>query len=505
MQHYQIYITFALYLIIILGIGAYAYFLTRSFDDYILGGRRMGSFVTAMSAGASDMSGWLLMGLPGAIFISGLSEAWIGVGLTIGAYWNYRIVAGRLRIFTESYNNALTLPEFFAQRFPQQRYAFKIITSAIILFFFTVYCASGIVAGARLFEGLLDMDYSKALWLGALFTIIYTFIGGYLAVSWSDTIQASLMIFALLLAPVMVLLHLSWDEIEAALAMKSLQTGIPYSNWLFNVSGIGVISALAWGLGYFGQPHILARFMAADSVHSLEKARRIGITWMALCLTGACLVGYFGLAYFTANTLELNSAESVFIELTKQLFNPWIIGIVLSAILAAIMSTLSAQLLMCSAALTEDFYKGFFKPHASNKELVWVGRLMVLLIAAIAMIIAYDPNAKIMGLVSYAWAGFGAAFGPLVILSLYNRNISSKAALYGMFSGAITVVLWKPLTRYLGWNDLANLYEIIPGFLACSAFTLTSSIFSPADSTVAEQFDAALAEFNRHLQNKQTS
>ena len=376
----QIYITFGLYLAIILGIGLYAYRSTKNFDDYILGGRKMGSFVTAMSAGASDMSGWLLMGLPGAIFLSGLSEAWIAVGLTVGAYLNYRVVAGRLRIFTEKYSNALTLPEFFAQRFPRQKKALKIISSGIILFFFTIYCASGVVAGAKLFQSLLGLEYSTALWLGALATITYTFIGGYLAVSWSDTIQASLMIFALILAPVMVLLNISWDEITMSLEAKSAVTGIPYSNWLHNVSGIGVISALAWGLGYFGQPHILARFMAADSVASLEKARRIGISWMFLCLGGAVAVGYFGLAYFTTQNIELYNAEAVFIELSKAMFNPWIVGIVLSAILAAVMSTLSAQLLMCSAAITEDFYKGFYSKGSSSLELGWFGSLMVFLI-----------------------------------------------------------------------------------------------------------------------------
>ncbi|MFD0965927.1 sodium/proline symporter PutP [Seminibacterium arietis] len=495
MQNYQIYITFGLYLVIILGIGIYAYRSTQNFDDYILGGRKMGSFVTAMSAGASDMSGWLLMGLPGAIYAVGMSEAWIAVGLTIGAYLNYRVVAGRLRIFTENYDNALTLPEFFAQRFPRQKNALKIMSSAIILFFFTIYCASGVVAGAKLFQGLLGMEYSTALWLGALSTIVYTFIGGYLAVSWSDSIQATLMIFALLLAPVMVLLHLSWDEITLAIESKTAITGIPYSNWLHNVSGIGVISAMAWGLGYFGQPHILARFMAADSVQSLNNARRIGISWMILCLGGAVAVGYYGLAYFSAHNLPLSNAESIFIELSKVMFNPWIVGVVLSAILAAVMSTLSAQLLMCSAAITEDFYKGFFRKTASSKELVWIGRLMVLLISVIAIVIAQDPNSKVMGLVSYAWAGFGAAFGPVVILSLFNRNISSKAALWGMISGAVTVVAWSPLMKYWGWEDLSKLYEIIPGFLMCSFITLTSSIFTPVNQQVAEKFDQALAEF----------
>ncbi|OOF89610.1 sodium/proline symporter [Rodentibacter ratti] len=491
----QIYITFGLYLLVILGIGLYAYRSTQNFDDYILGGRKMGSFVTAMSAGASDMSGWLLMGLPGAIYLSGLSEAWIAVGLTVGAFLNYKIVAGRLRIFTEKYNNALTLPEFFAQRFPRQKKTLKIISSSIILFFFTIYCASGVVAGAKLFQSLLGLDYYTALWLGAIATIAYTFIGGYLAVSWSDTIQASLMIFALILAPVMAFVNIGWDEINAALEAKSAATNIPYSNWLHNVSGIGVISALAWGLGYFGQPHILARFMAADSVSALNKARTIGIVWMFLCLGGAVSVGYFGLAYFTHQNIPLENAESIFIELSKVMFNPWVVGVVLSAILAAVMSTLSAQLLMCSAAITEDFYKGFFRKNASSQELVWVGRLMVLVISVVAIIIAQDPNSKVMGLVSYAWAGFGAAFGPVVILSLFNRNISSKAALWGMLSGAVTVVIWSPLMKFLGWDDLSQLYEIIPGFLVCSFITLSSSVFAPVHPLVAEQFDEALAEF----------
>ncbi len=493
----QIYITFSLYLFVILGIGVYAYWSTKNFDDYILGGRKMGSFVTAMSAGASDMSGWLLMGLPGAIFVAGLSQAWIAVGLVIGAYFNYRIVAGRLRIFTENYDNALTLPEFFAQRFPHQKTALKIISSSIILFFFTIYCASGVVAGAKLFQSLLGLDYGTALWLGAIATILYTFIGGYLAVSWSDTIQASLMFFALLLAPMMVLMNLSWDQINTALVAKAAITHIPYANWLHGVSGIGVISALAWGLGYFGQPHILARFMAADSVNSLNNARKIGITWMILCLTGAVAVGYFGLAYFTAENIPLPHPETVFIELSKLLFNPWVAGVVLSAILAAVMSTLSAQLLMSSAALTEDFYKGFIRPRASSAELVWVGRAMVLAIALIAIAIAQNPDSKVMSLVSYAWAGFGAAFGPIIILALFNRNISSRAALLGMLAGAITVVIWKPLLDYWGWVDLANLYEMVPAFLLSSAIAVTSSIFHPVNPAVAEKFDRAVEAFNR--------
>lgn len=486
----QIYISFFLYMALILGIGIYSYRKTTGFDDYILGGRKMGSFVTAMSAGASDMSGWLLLGLPGAIYASGLSEAWIAIGLTIGAWANYRISAGRLRSFTEQYANSLTLPEYFAARFPKQGQLLKITSSFVILFFFTVYCASGVVAGAKLFETFLGIPYNQALWLGAIATLSYTFIGGYLAVSYSDTIQASLMIFVLLLAPVIIILTFNWSEITAALDFKTTQTGIPYNNLVFNVSGIGVISAMAWGLGYFGQPHILARFMASGSIQAVQQARKIGITWMIFCLGGAVAVGYFGLAYFTI-TGENPGDEAVFMALAKAIFNPWVVGIVLSAILAAIMSTLSAQLLICSATITEDFYHGYIRKQASSRELVWVGRAMVLIITLVAIALAYDPNSRVMGLVSYAWAGFGASFGPVVILSLYNRNVTATSCLLGMLIGAVTVIAWEPFMNYVGWYDLGKLYSLLPGFLMCSAFCITSAIFSRVDQATAKIFDQA--------------
>lgn len=484
-----VYITFALYLVAVLGIGFAAYFATRNFDDYILGGRSLGSFVTAMSAGASDMSGWLLMGLPGAIYAMGLSEAWIAIGLTIGAYFNWLLVSGRLRVHTEFNNNALTLPEYFYHRFGGDNRIIKIASATIILFFFTIYCASGIVAGARLFESLFEIDYNTALWLGAFATIIYTFIGGFLAVSWTDTIQASLMIFALLFAPIMVYLNLGgMDEIHIAIAMASTANDKNYASLLFGTSFVGIISAAAWGLGYFGQPHILARFMAADSVKSLTSARRIGMTWMILCLTGAVLVGYFGLAYFTQNpsqvTILQENNERVFIGLAQLLFNPWIVGIVLSAILAAVMSTLSCQLLVCSSAITEDFYKGFIRPTASQNELVWVGRMMVLAVAIIAIAIAQNPDSKVLGLVSYAWAGFGAAFGPVVIMSLFWRRMTGAGALAGMIVGALVVIAWKPLTG-------SSLYEIIPGFILGLLTIYVVSLMTKPSEAMLNRFDEA--------------
>ena len=377
-------VTFIVYIFGMVLIGFIAWRSTKNFDDYILGGRSLGPFVTALSAGASDMSGWLLMGLPGAIFISGISESWIAIGLTLGAWINWKLVAGRLRVHTEVNNNALTLPDYFTGRFEDKSRVLRIISALVILLFFTIYCASGIVAGARLFESTFGMSYETALWAGAAATIIYTFVGGFLAVSWTDTVQASLMIFALILTPIIVIFTVGgFGESLEVIKQKSIEN----VDMLKGLNFVAIVSLMGWGLGYFGQPHILARFMAADSHHTIVHARRISMTWMILCLAGACAVGFFGIAYFNNNPAQAGAvnqnAERVFIELAQILFNPWIAGILLSAILAAVMSTLSCQLLVCSSAITEDLYKAFLRKGASQKELVWVGRFMVLLVALV--------------------------------------------------------------------------------------------------------------------------
>ena len=500
------YITFAIYLVAVLLIGLAAYFSTRNFDDYILGGRSLGPFVTAMSAGASDMSGWLLMGLPGAIYLSGLNEAWIAIGLVVGAYFNWLLVAGRLRVHTEYANNALTLPDYFFHRFGAGGHLMKVVSALIILFFFTIYCASGIVAGATLFQSLFEgMTYNQAMWLGAGATIAYTFLGGFLAVSWTDTLQASLMIFALILTPVMVYLGLGGaDQMSAAIQSVAASTGKEYNSLLAGTTVIGIISTAAWGLGYFGQPHILARFMAAESAKSLVSARRIGMTWMVLCLAGAVAVGYFGIAYFGANPDQTASMhgnhERIFIALSTLLFNPWIAGIILSAILAAVMSTLSCQLLVCSSAITEDFYKGFLRKNAPQSELVWIGRLMVLAIAIISILIASDPKSKVLGLVSYAWAGFGAAFGPIVILSVLWKRITAYGALSGMIAGALTVVAWVEWVKKpaLAANETGiwTMYEIVPGFIACLIIAVLVSLTDKEPSReIQERFEKADTEY----------
>ena len=460
-------IMFAVYLAAMLGIGALGYLGTKNLSDYILGGRSLGSVVTALSAGASDMSGWLLMGLPGAVYLSGLSESWIAIGLIAGAWLNWRLVAGRLRLYTERAGNALTLPDYFAHRFEDENNILRIVTAMVILVFFTVYCASGVVAGARLFENMFGMPYETALWVGALCTIAYVFVGGFLAVSWTDTIQAAMMITALLLAPVIAYLAVQ-GQLQPGQDWHSLIAADKFD--LFKgQTAIGILSLAAWGLGYFGQPHILVRFMAAASVRHIPNARRIGMTWMVLCLGGAVAVGFVGIAYFAvspagADAVNAN-AETVFMELAKQLFNPWIAGALLAAILAAVMSTLSCQLLVCSSALTEDIYRTFLRKQASQKELVWFGRAMVLVVALIAISIARNPESRVLGMVSYAWAGFGAAFGPVIILSLFNRRITRDGALAGIVTGAVTVLVWKQF----GWFGL---YEIVPGFILGWAATL---------------------------------
>ncbi|MDO4997969.1 MAG: sodium/proline symporter PutP [Neisseria sp.] len=502
------YITFGVYLVAVLLIGLAAYFSTRNFDDYILGGRSLGPFVTALSAGASDMSGWLLMGLPGAIYLSGLSEAWIAIGLTIGAWLNWLLVAGRLRVHTEYNNNALTLPDYFSHRFRTESNAMnvvlKIVPSIIILFFFTIYCASGIVAGANLFQSLFPgMGYTQAMWLGAGATIAYTFIGGFLAVSWTDTVQASLMIFALILTPIMVYLGLGGaEQMAAAMASAASETGKEYSSLFVGTTIVGIISTAAWGLGYFGQPHILARFMAAENVKSLTSARRIGMSWMILCLAGAVAVGYFGIAYFEANPEQVThmkgNHERIFIALSTILFNPWIAGVILSAILAAVMSTLSCQLLVCSSAITEDFYKGFLRPNASQGELVWIGRIMVLAVAVISILIAANPDSKVLGLVAYAWAGFGAAFGPVVILSVFWKRMTAMGALLGMIVGAVLTVVWaEAVNPALKAAELPTMYEIVPAFIACFITIIVVSVLGKQPSKeIQERFEQADSDYH---------
>lgn len=483
--------TFVLYIVAMLAVGWLGFRATHNLSDYILGGRKLGSIVTALSAGASDMSGWLLMGLPGAIYLTGLSSAWLALGLCLGAWANWVIVAQRLRIYTERCGNAQTLPDYFANRFHEQGALLRILTASVILIFFTVYCGSGIVAGARLFESLFGVPYHLAIWFGALVTIGYVFIGGFLAVSWTDTIQAGLIVTALLAVPAMIFFHLQ----QGGLGRHAFAALAPsYWDVFRHLDTVAIISLLAWGLGYFGQPHILVRFMAAKCHKNIPQAKCIGMTWMVLCLGGAIAVGLLGRMYVDVYPLHgaplVKNAETVFILLTRELFNPWIAGIFLAAILAAVMSTLSCQLLVCSSALTEDIYKVLLRRHASQRELVWVGRLMVLLVAGVAMYLAWDPESGVLNMVSYAWAGFGAAFGPVVLISLLWPRMTRNGALAGIAVGALTVLIWKQFNWF-------QLYEIVPGFFfSCGAIFVVSLLDEPQEKT-KQAFDEVTEVLNK--------
>ncbi|ABO24301.1 sodium/proline symporter PutP [Shewanella loihica] len=469
-------VTFFGYLILMMGIGLWAYKATDSVDDYILGGRSMGPAVTALSVGASDMSGWLLLGLPGAVYLGGLGEAWIGIGLVFGAWLNWLFVAKRLRIYTQFTDNALTLPDFFEKRFEDKQSVLKLVSAVTILVFFTFYTSSGMVGGAILFEKVFGLDYNLALLIGSGIIVAYTFVGGFFAVSWTDFFQGCLMLIALLIVPVTI-----FSQPETQNGIHSLDPAM-LSLLSDNTTMIGLASLLAWGLGYFGQPHILSRFMAIGSADDLKVSRRIAMSWMIVALMGALATGLAGTLYFADQPID--NPETIFIHLAHAAFNPWIGGLLVAAILSAIMSTIDSQLLVCSSVITEDFYKKWLRPDASSKELMMIGRIGVLTIAVISGVIALNPESSVLSLVSYAWAGFGAAFGPVVILSLFWRGYSRNGAVATIIVGAITVVLWKQST-----GGIFDLYEILPGFLfATLAGVLVSLVSAPADST-REQFE----------------
>lgn len=462
-------VTVVTYLILIFYLGFVAYQRTHNLGDYILGGRKLGSVVTALSVGASDMSGWLLLGLPGAIYLSGISAAWIAVGLVIGAYCNWLFVAKPLRVFSFAANNSLTLPDYFENRFHDRSRVLRLLSAVVILVFFTFYTASGLVGGAILFENSFGMDYSTALLLGALIIVAYTFLGGFLAVVWTDAVQAMIMLLALIIAPMIVIA--SSGGIGAV--WEQTQSVQPVSTDLFNnIGALGLLSLLAWGLGYFGQPHLLARFMAAENPQKLVNARRIAMVWMIIVLLGSLMTGFVGISYFA--DAPLINPETVFIALSQSLFNPWIAGLIVAAILSAIMSTIDSQLLVSSSVISEDFYRVLIKPTASDRELLFVSRGAVLLIAVIALFIASDRNSRVLDLVSYSWAGFGAAFGPVILFSLYWQKMTRNAAIAGMLTGAATVVIWSNLQ-----GGIFDVYEMLPGFLFASVGIVLVSLLQP--------------------------
>ncbi|WP_346797765.1 sodium/proline symporter PutP [Halomonas sp. Bachu 37] len=476
--------TFVAYLILMLGIGIVAYKRTTNLSDYILGGRTLGPWTSAISAGASDMSGWLLLGLPGAAYISGISASWIAIGLLIGTWLNWLIVARRLRLYSFKASDSLTLPDFFAKRFRDNTQLLRVISAIFILLFFLFYTSSGLVAGGKLFETVFGYDYSIAVTIGTLAIISYTFFGGFLAVSWTDLIQGLMMAVALLIVPVVAFMDVGTSGAAEALAGQSeyMLSWFRDASTGEALSFIGIVSSLAWGLGYFGQPHILARFAAIRSDADIPTARRIAVTWSALTLACAVAVGLLGVGFIER---DLADGETIFMVMVNAIFHPVIAGVLLAAILAAVMSTADSQLLVSSSALTDDFYKALFRKDASQSELVWVGRFAVIGIAIFAYLLALDPDSNVLGLVSYAWAGFGAAFGPALIMALFWRRMNQWGALAGIIVGGVTVVVWAELS-----GGIFDLYEIVPGVILAYIAIVVASLVTPAPSAeITAEFD----------------
>ncbi|EPY9864850.1 sodium/proline symporter PutP [Vibrio cholerae] len=483
--------TFIVYLILMLAIGVYAYQRTKNSADYFLGGRSLGPWPAALSAGASDMSGWLLLGLPGYAYAAGIESFWLAGGLLVGTWANWLVNAKRLRTYSIT-TDSLTLPEFLSRRFNDSSKLIQTISAFFILLFFLFYTSSGLVAGGKLFETVFGLDYSTAVIVGTVCVVSYTLFGGFLAVSWTDLVQGLLMAAALMIVPIAAM-EGGFTQLDHDLAAIN-----PELLTLWNdakgepLSAIAIISLVAWGLGYFGQPHILARFKASRSNKDLTTARRIAVVWTGISMAGAILVGLTGLIYVTqSGTIGLDDGEKIFMLLVNSLFHPVVAGILLAAILAAIMSTADSQLLVSSSALAEDFYKQVFKTDASSEEIVRVGRAAVVIISLIALFLAMTPDSSVLGLVSYAWAGFGAAFGPALVLSLYWSRMNRNGALAGIIVGGVTIVVWKQLSG--GWFDV---YEIVPGIILS---TLSIVVVSLLTGEPDEKVKAQHLTFKKHL------
>ncbi|WP_031586022.1 sodium/proline symporter PutP [Selenomonas bovis] len=477
--------TFVLYIGIMMAIGVYYYRRTRNMSDYFLGNRKLGAWVTSLSAEASDMSGWMLMGVPGFAYLAGLNAGWIAVGIAIGTWANWHFVAARLRKYTELADNALTLPEFLQNRYHDTTNLLRIVPAIFILIFFVIYTASGFVSAGRLFETVFGIPYEYAIFIGAGSVIFYTLVGGFLAVARTDFIQGIMMFFAILVVPICG--TMASGGFERTLAeIGSVQASMLQPLTKPDGSTLGaieLISLLAWGIGYFGQPHILVRFMAIRTSGEIRQATHIAMTWVVLSLAAAVAVGMVGRVYLT-EPLTGTASETVFLVMTNELFPPIAAGLILSAVLAAIMSTASSQLLVAASAFAQDFYRTLIHKDAEQSELVWISRASVLVIASLAVFLGFNPNSFILDMVSYAWAGFGAAFGPAILMSLFWKRTTRNGVIAGIIVGGVTVLVWKQFALF-------GLYEIVPGFLfSLLAIYGISLLGEPPAQDIQETFDA---------------
>lgn len=471
-------VTFVAYTILMLYIGFYFYRTNNNTLDYFLGNRNIGPITSALSAGASDMSGWLLLGLPGALYVSGFVEGYIAIGLTIGAFINWKFVARRLRVYTEM-THSITIPDYFEFRFQDNSRILRLISAFVILIFFTIYISSGLVGASKLFESVFNINYTVALGVGLLIIVAYTFLGGYSAVCITDLIQGILMMLALIIVPLVMLYELGGFGNAFSLIASVKPEVLDFG---FGAGVVAIISSFAWGLGYFGQPHILTRFMSIKSTNDISLATKVGISWMIISLLGAIFIGLLGVAYVAKFDLNLKDPEKIFIVMSTLLFNPWIAGILLSAILAAIMSTASSQLLVSSSAIIEDFYQKIFKQNECPRTML-LSRISVLIVSLIAFFISLDSSSKVLSIVAYAWAGFGASFGSVILFSLFWRDMSRIGAIAGMLTGAIVVVFYKNI-----FSAYLPIYEIVPGFILASLAIIVFSLMFPARLNVKASF-----------------
>ena len=483
-----------LYFVAMLSIGTFFFLKSKSTTDkdYFLGGRSMGPWVTAMSAQASDMSAWLLMGLPGSILAFGLGQAWIGIGLAIGTALNWILVARRLRRFSQAAGDSITVPQYLSNRFATKNKALQVVCAVVFLVCFTVYVASAFVAGANVFATLFGMEKSISMLIFAVILIIYTFLGGYKAVCWTDFFQGILMLVAVLTVPIIIAIT---KDLDIGLLSNVIEyNGAKYEfvQNIFAASFKDIINGLAWGLGYFGMPHILVRFMAIKKSSMVKKSAIVAIVWVVLSLAAVVVIAYFGRMLVGEELITSGNQSMVFIKISRMLFPAFIAGILLSAIIAASMSTADSQLLVASSSFTSDIYKPLIRKNATDKEILWVGRGVVLVVAVVAYFIASskgDGAQAIMNLVENAWAGFGSAFGPVIILSLFWRRFTYKGALAGVISGALVDVIWLAFL-----SKATGIYELIPGFIVSMIVSVVVTLIDKEPSKeITDIYDNAVS------------
>lgn len=504
MNLFAIFAAFACYLIFMVIIGGICMKGNNTTEDYFLGGRGLSGWVAALSAQASDMSGWLLMGLPGAVYAFGTGQTWIAIGLLLGTVFNWIVISGRLRSYTIRANNSLTLPEFFENRFRDDKKVLLCVSSVVIAIFFLVYTASALASGGKLFTLVFGLDYRIALVVGAAVILAYTFMGGFMAVCVTDFVQGMLMLVGLLVVPIVAYALVGPSNIASTLDASGVAGGAASFLNLFENNGeplsfIDILSQLAWGLGYMGMPHILVRFMAVSNTKELKKSRVIAIVWVILSLGMAVLIGIIGRAYLYPEILDVAAGqhENVFITMIKKVFMEdfnlaFVGGLFLCGVLAAIMSTADSQLLVTASAVSTDIYKGMIKKDASDDTVMKISRITVVVIALLAVVIAWNPNSSIMGLVSNAWAGLGSAFGPIVLMSLFWRRTNFHGAVAGIVSGGLTVIIWDyiPLVGGQTLGTATGIYSLLVGFFLSLVCIVVVSLCTKAPTEeMLEEFD----------------